>query len=105
MAVTIVRDDIIDDVGAYQPSDLPRLDRMLAVATEVVERYAPNAPEVIQNEAAIRFIGYLAQADYGTIRSESVGERSVEYHLNHAPAFRNCGAEMLLSPYKVRRAG
>ena len=105
MAVTIQRDDIIDDVGAYDPTDLPRLDRMLLVASEVVERYAPNAPTVIQNEAAIRFVGYLSQADYGTVRSESVGERSVEYGMNHAPAFRNCGAAMLLSPYKVRRAG
>ena len=105
MVVTIVRNDIIDDVGAYHPTDLPRLDRMLAVATEVVQRYAPNAPTVLQNEAAIRFIGYLAQADFGTIRSESAGERSVEYHLNHATAFRNSGAEMLLTHYKKRRAG
>lgn len=105
MAVTIVRDDIIDDIGAYDPSDLPRLDRMLAVATEVVLSYAPNAPDIMHNEAAIRFIGYLGQADYGTIRSESAGERSVEYHLNHSTAFRNCGAEMLLTRYKKRRAG
>ena len=105
MAVTIIRDEIIDDIGAHHASDLPRLERMLAVATEVVESYAPNAPEVIQNEAAIRFVGYLAQADYGTIRSESAGGRSVEYHLNHSTAFRNCGAEMLLTRYKKRRAG
>ena len=105
MAVTIQRDDILDDVGAYDPGDLPKVDRWLAAATEIIERYAPNAPTSVQNVAAIRFIGYLGQADFGTVRSESMGPRSVEYHLNHAPAFRNCGAEMLLSPYKVRRAG
>ena len=37
-------------------ADLPRLDRMLAVATEVVEGYAPNAPDIMHNEAAIRFM-------------------------------------------------
>ena len=30
---------------------------------------------------------------------------SVEYQMNHAAAFRNSGAAMLLTGHKVRRAG
>ena len=108
MAVTIVRRcrSLLTTSGHTTLAICPDSIRMLAVATEVrIEGYAPNAPEALQNEAAIRFTGYLAQADYGTIRSESAGGREVEYHQNHATAFRNCGAEMLLTRYKKRRAG
>ena len=82
-----------------------RATRLLAVATEVVERYASNAPEALQNEAVTRLAGYLGQSDYGTIRQEAIGPKSVEYHLNHAAMFRNSGAESLLTRYKVRRGG
>ena len=79
--------------------------RLLAVATRVVEDYAPDAPEVLQNEAVIRFGGYLGQSDFGGIPEETIGPQSVKYTVNHAAAFRNCGAAALLTRYRVRRAG
>ena len=79
--------------------------RLLAVATQVVEDYAPAAPEALQNEAVIRFAGYLAQSDFGGIPEETIGPKTVKYTMNHAPAFRNCGAAALLTRYRVRRAG
>ena len=85
--------------------DLATAERLLAVATQVVEDYAPNAPEILQNEAAIRFGSYLFQSDVGTITKESIGPREVEYVTNHAAMFRNCGAAALLTRYRVRRAG
>ena len=70
-----------------------------------VERDAPGAPQAVRDEAVIRFAGYMAGADYGALRGETIGPRSIEYVVNHANAWRNCGAAGLLSPWKVRRAG
>ena len=83
----------------------PVAARVLAVATQVVEDYAPDAPEALQNEAVIRFAGYLSQSDFGGIPEETIGPLSVKYTVNHAAAFRNCGAAALLTRYRVRRAG
>ena len=82
-----------------------RATRVLAVVVALIDRYAPNAPVAVKNEAAIRFGGYLLQSDYGAVREEAIGPKSVEYNLNHAPMFRNSGAASLLSHWKVRRAG
>ena len=105
MAVTLTADElkaVIKGAANYPGA----ADRLLAAATAMVEKEAPGAPEAIQNEAVIRFSGYLAQADYGTHRSEtSVGNKSMEYVTNHSAMFRNCGAKGLLSPWKIRRAG
>ena len=84
---------------------LARATRVLPVATTLVERYAPNAPHVLKREAAIRFGGYLLGSDYGGIAKESIGPREAEYTVNHASAFRNSGAAMLLTGFRVRRAG
>ena len=75
------------------------------VGAALVEREAPGAPEAIKDEAVIRMAGYLAQADYGSMRTETIGPLTREHVVNHGPAFRNCGAKGLLSPWKVRRAG
>lgn len=76
---------------------------MLAAA--LVEREAPDAPQAIKNEAALRTCGYLSQADFGAIRSETTGPYEQDFVVHHGPAFRRCGAVALLSPWKVRRAG
>ena len=75
------------------------------LAAALVEREAPGAPQPVKNEAAVRMIGYLSQADFGAIRSETVGPYKQDYAMNHGQAFRRCSAAGLLSPWKVRRAG
>ena len=74
-------------------------------AREMVEKYAPGAPAAIKNEAVHRFAGYLKQASFGAIAKDSVGPLQIEYAVNHANAFRNSDAAMLLSRWRVRRAG
>ena len=101
MAVTLTAQELADETGA----DLSRATRVLGVATAMVEDYAPLAPAAVQNEAAIRLGGYLVASDYGAIRAESLGPQSMDYTTNHAAAFRNCGAAMLLTRWKRRRAG
>lgn len=83
-----------------------RLDQLIAVAAAVIEKEAPAAPQAIKNEAAVRFCGYLAQARPGAVRSHQLAESyRQEFVVNHGPAFRNCGAKSMLSPFVVRRAG
>ena len=103
MAVTLIAETLAAETGA----ELEQARRLLAVATETVEKYAPVAPETLQNEAVIRYVGYLSGSDYGGVKSESVGPRSVEYTppSNNGAAFRNSGAAALLTHYKRRRAG
>lgn len=75
------------------------------LASARVEREAPGAPQAVRDEAVIRFAGYMAGSNYGALRGETIGPRSIEYVANHAPAWRNCGAAGLLSAWKIRRAG
>ena len=104
MVVTLTAAQLAGRVkGAAEDSDTAAA--LLAVASALVEQYAPGAPVALQNEAAVRFAGYLAQSDFGAIPKESIGPRSVDYVTNHASAWRNSGAAMLLSRWRVRRAG
>ena len=67
--------------------------RLLATATEIVTKHAPDAPDAIQNEAVIRVAGYLFDAPTAA-RGAGYGD-----------ILRNSGALALLLPYRVHRAG
>ena len=90
--------------GAAADSD-ERTAELGAAAAAMVERYAPGAPQALKNEAVIRFAGYLAQSDFGSIAKESIGPLDTEYVTNHAALFRNSGAAACVSRWRVRRAG
>ena len=74
-------------------------------ASSRVELEAPGAPQLVRDEATIRLAGYFAQSDFGAVRQEAIGPKSVEYAMNHANAWRNSGAAGLLAPWVVERAG
>ena len=93
------------ELAAETGATITQAERLLEVAREMVERYAPGAPAAMKNEAVIRFAGYLAGSDYGGVAKENEGPKGVEYTVNHASAWRNCGAAMLLTRWKRRRAG
>ena len=80
-------------------------DRLLPVATALVERFAPAAPEAIANEAVIRVSGWLAEQPGAAIRSEKIGDIETAFAVANISALRHSGAMALLSPWKVRRAG
>ena len=107
---TITAEELAAEIGIYldaRPDDISRARRLLEVAREKVEEYAPRAPIALKNEAIIRFAGYLTGSDYGGVASESVGPRSVAYTppSTNAAMFRNSGAAGLLTRWKRRRAG
>ena len=76
-----------------------------ALAAARVELEAPDAPQAVRDEAVIRYAGYMAGSDYGGVVDETIGPQSITYAMNHAAAYRNCGAAGLLAPWKIRRAG
>ena len=82
--------------------------RLLPVVTERIERYAPSAPDAMQDEAAIRFAAYLNAAAptpnvaLGSVGIGDISTASQGAH-SHAGAFRTSGAKGLLSPWRIRR--
>ena len=67
--------------------------RLLTTATELVTKHAPDAPDAIQNEAAIRVAGYLfdmPQAAQGS---------------GFGDVLRTAGALALLFQWRTHRAG
>ena len=101
MAVTITAAELGQAVGV----DSTTATRLLAVATELVTRYAPDAPDAISNEAVIRCAGWLSEQPAAAITSESEGDIRTSYAPTMLSALRHSGAMGLLSPWKIRRAG
>ena len=67
--------------------------RLLAYATAAVFKHAPEAPDVIQNEAVVRLAGYLFD--------QPTASRGDAY----ANAMRNSGAGRMLLPWVEHRLG
>lgn len=101
MAVTLTGSALAQALAVNQAL----ADRLLPVAVALVEQYAPGAPESIQNEAAIRAMGWLAEHPSAALRSETTGDIRTSYDPGMTSAGLHSGAWALLSPYKVRRAG
>ena len=101
MAVTLTAAELAEAVGA----DSVTAPRLLAVATALVTRYAPGAPDAVANEATIRFAGWLHGSPASGVRSESIGDISTAFSPAMTGGLRASGAMALLSPWKIRRAG
>ena len=70
-----------------------QLSRNIAAATERANRQAPDAPTNTGHEAIIRFVGWLY---------DGIGPHGDS---SEAGAWRRSGAQGLLGPWTVRRAG
>ena len=101
MAVTITAAELAEAVGV----DSKTATRLLAVAAALVGRYAPDAPDAVANEAAIRTAGWLAEQPAAAIRAETEADISTSYAPSMQSALRHSGAMALCSPWKIRRAG
>ena len=80
-----------------------RIDSIHAAACARVKRYAINAPIEVRNEAVVLMSSWLYQA---TAQSRNVFPTDQEGPpINVSAAFRNSGAQGLLSSWRVPRAG
>ena len=91
--------------GALGEDDDNTTARLGSTAAALVQRYAPDAPQPIRNEAVIRTAGYLAEQPAAAVRSESIGDISTSFAPSMQSALRHSGSMALLSPWKIRRGG
>ena len=75
-------------------------------AGATVERYAPNAPQAVKNEAVIRIAGWLHSRRPNPMQRVSLGGLSMDFRERfYSPnALTNSGARALLTPWRTRRA-
>ena len=75
-------------------------------ASAVVERFAPDAPGAIKNEAVIRVAGWMHSRRPNPLQAISTGELRMDFRERfYSPdAMRNSGARALLTPWRIRRA-
>ena len=85
--------------------------RLGPVASALVERYAKDAPQAIKDEAVIMVSAWILERQGGaTSTSESVGgpigiSENQRISPGQLGAMRYSGAQSLLGPWKIRRAG
>ena len=101
MAVNLSAPEVAEAVGIPEALAV----RILPTASALVDRFAPDAPEAVSNEAAIRTAGWLAESPSSGARRESVGDIATTFSPAATGALRSSGAMALLSPWKARRAG
>ena len=101
MAVSLTATALAQALGVNQAL----ADRLHPVAVALVEKYAPGAPAAIQDEAAVRCAGWLAEQPAASIRSESTGDVSTADNTTSTSPLRASGAMGLLTGWKMRRGG
>ena len=93
MAVTLTADELRTALRLGSTSEeTAQATRLVAYATEAVQKHAPDAPDSVHNEAAIRLTGYLYD------------QPTAPTGAGHANALRNSGAAAMLLAYRVHRA-
>ena len=94
MAVTITRADLAARIRLGRtPTELLETDQILAYATEVVTKHAPDAPDVVHNEAVFRLAGYIYDRPFASADTR------------FSNVLRNSGAASALLPYRMHGAG
>ena len=94
MAVTLTTTELLAALRLENSAEeTAEVTRLLAFSTEAVTKHAPDAPTAAQNEAVRRLAGYLFD--------QPETSRNAAY----ANALRNSGAQRMLLPYRVHRAG
>ena len=102
MAVTLT----LADLAAALAVNDAMAARLHPVAVALVERFAPDAPDAILDETAIRCAGWLLETPAGAVRSETTGDVRTTFDGGRSlGALRGSGSMGLLSPWKIRRAG
>ena len=90
MAVTITARELSNALRADpdNPGTFPQIERLLPVATAIVETYSNDAPDAVQNEAVVRLAGYLYDQPFAP-----QGQ-------TYSNALRNSGAAAILALYR-----
>ena len=103
MAVKMINADTLRAALGADATLQARVDSIHKAACARVKRYALGAPVEVRNEAVVLFAAWIYQA---TAQSRNVFPADQEGPpINVSAAFRNSGAQGLLSPWRQPRAG
>lgn len=98
------RDDMGRRTTAYSDDELLLINLASTVAARI-EGYAPGAPQRSKNEALIRATAWLRDTR-GAKRVSQVGRIEMEPQpVDSQGWFRRSGAQAVIAPWRVRRAG
>lgn len=90
--VTLDTAGLADALRVSQTVDgLVRVDRLLQAAKARVERFAPNAPDAVQDQAVVMLARYMLDAHPETAD-----------YMARSASFANSGAKSLLATYRRR---
>lgn len=94
MALTLTNEEVRAAIKAGDSTqEIAVITRLLLVATELVNKFCPGAPDPIQAQCAIQFIGYVFDSP-----------TSSPYRSDFSTAWRNCGAANLALPWRIHSA-
>ena len=94
MAVTITAETLAKRLRIGQSAaELEEVGHLLAEAAAAVVKHAPDAPDVVHNEATYRMAGYTHDRPFASSDTR------------FANVLRNSGAAAALLPYREHRAG
>lgn len=85
-----------------------RVAQLGATAAAVIEDYAPAGPQNVRDQCVEMFAGYVAAARLSPLtelKAVSIDLKYEDTRPNLSNAFRLCGAQGLLTRWKVRRGG
>ena len=97
----VTADELMQAVGL----DATEAARLAPVVDAMVNRYAPSAPLVLRQEAAIRVAGWLADSPASNLRSSAIGPISYDFAPSQRGALMHSGAKAILYPYRTKTAG
>lgn len=99
--------DLTTALGGSTNAGYYDLQRTARAVSARIQRYAPDAPQDVKDEALIRAVGWLMQSGKtGEVVSESLDVKAQSYDVRVAQGwFRHSSAMSLLSPWRVRNAG
>ena len=93
MAVMIV--DLLEAIRAdANDANTKAVTRIQNAVTELVERYSPDAPDSVKDQAVVQCVGYIWESPAAS-----------PARMNFANAMQNSGANALLAPWRVHGAG
>ena len=93
MAVKIA--DLLEAIRAdANATNTKAVTRIHGAVLELVEGYAPDAPDAVKDQAVVQCVGYIWESP-----------ASSPARMNFANAMQNSGANAMLAPWRDHRAG
>ena len=81
------------------------VQRLGAVASALIEQYAPSAPGVLKDECVLRVAGRLHESPPASVRAESIGDVSTSFAPSLTGMLLHSGTKSMLYAYRTKRAG